>query len=67
MVARSASAPEEPSVPPSPSSCPECGSPVAVPADSLVGELLVCEHCGVELELLSADPPRLHVFEEEEK
>lgn len=47
--------------------CPECGSQVPIPDDALVGELLVCGHCGVELELASLDPPAVEVFEEEEK
>ncbi len=47
--------------------CPECGGPVEVPADALPGELLVCDACGVELELVSTDPVALAVFEEEEK
>ncbi len=48
-------------------SCPECGSKVEVPADSLEGELLFCDHCGVELELVSREPLKVLVFEEEEK
>jgi len=47
--------------------CPECTTPVAVPTDVLEGELIVCEHCGVELEVLSLQPPELAIFEEEEK
>lgn len=47
--------------------CPECGAPVAVPADALAGELIVCDHCGVELEVHSLDPAELRLFEEEEK
>jgi len=40
---------------------------VQVPDDALEGELLVCDHCAVELELVSRAPVRLEVFEEEEK
>ena len=48
-------------------SCPECSSPVPVPDDVLEGELIVCEHCGVELELVTRSPLAVEVFEEEEK
>jgi alpha-aminoadipate carrier protein LysW len=47
--------------------CPECGAAVEVPKDALAGELLECDRCGVELELLSTEPPALALFEEEEK
>lgn len=47
--------------------CPECNTPVPVPDDVLEGELLVCGHCGVELELASRSPLVVEVFEEEEK
>jgi lysine biosynthesis protein LysW len=40
---------------------------VTVPDDAIEGELLVCDHCAVELELVSRDPIRIEVFEEEEK
>ena len=47
--------------------CPECRHTVTIPDDASPGELLVCERCGVELELLSLDPPKVALFEEEEK
>ncbi len=47
--------------------CPECDSGVAVPDDAIPGELIFCDHCGVELELQSKDPVVLDLFEEEEK
>ncbi|MEE2827855.1 MAG: lysine biosynthesis protein LysW [Myxococcota bacterium] len=47
--------------------CPECSTQVDVPEDLLEGELLICDHCGVELEVLSVDPLQLAIFEEEEK
>ena len=50
-----------------PTPCSECGQPVAVPSDATPGELLLCDHCGVELEVADVDPPRLTIFEEEEK
>ncbi|MCP4872877.1 MAG: lysine biosynthesis protein LysW [Proteobacteria bacterium] len=47
--------------------CPECTTAVPIPADAIEGELLVCDHCAVELELVSRTPLRIEVFEEEEK
>jgi alpha-aminoadipate/glutamate carrier protein LysW len=47
--------------------CTECGRPVSVPADATPGELVVCDHCGVELEVTSMDPLTVAIFEEEEK
>lgn len=49
------------------SDCTECGASVSIPSDAAPGELLICDHCGVELEVVSLDPPSLAVFEEEEK
>ncbi len=39
--------------------CPVCGAAVALPADVIKGEVLACDDCGAELELLSMDPLRL--------
>ena len=47
--------------------CPECASAVNVPDDATAGEMLFCDHCGVELELVSTDPAKVQIFEEEEK
>ena len=47
--------------------CPECSDPVVVPSDALEGELVVCDTCGVELEVLGTNPLAVAVFEEEEK
>lgn len=49
------------------SHCPECGELAFLPTDIEVGELIDCEHCGVELEVRGTDPAILMVFEEEEK
>ncbi len=51
---------------PSPA-CTECGQPVPVPSDATPGELVICDHCGVELEVVSIQPLTLAIFEEEEK
>ncbi len=47
--------------------CPECGTAVPCPADATPGELVICDHCGVELEVVAVAPLKLQVFEEEEK
>ncbi len=47
--------------------CPECGAPLAVADDAEPGELLICDACGVEIEVESTDPLKLTIFEEEEK
>jgi alpha-aminoadipate carrier protein LysW len=47
--------------------CPACGSDVATPDDVALGEVLFCENCGAELEVIGTEPVRLDLFEEEEK
>ena len=47
--------------------CPACGSAVEVPGDVMLGEVLICEHCGAELEVIGREPLRIDLFEEEEK
>jgi alpha-aminoadipate carrier protein LysW len=47
--------------------CPACGTLVDLPADVELGEILYCGHCGAEVEVISRDPLRLDLFEEEEK
>ena len=36
--------------------CPVCAAEVEVPADAMQNELIVCEECGTELEVVSLDP-----------
>jgi len=48
-------------------SCPECAADVEVPDDTLEGELLICDRCAVELEVISLEPLKVELFEEEEK
>lgn len=47
--------------------CPACGDDVGMPDDAVLGEVIWCYSCGVELEVVSLDPPRVVLFEEEEK
>ncbi|EFC91650.1 MULTISPECIES: lysine biosynthesis protein LysW [Dethiosulfovibrio] len=37
-------------------SCVVCEGSVALPDDAMIGELLICDDCGTELELVSLDP-----------
>lgn len=36
--------------------CPVCDADVKVAGDAMVGELLTCGDCGVELEVVSLEP-----------
>lgn len=36
--------------------CPRCETELTVPADSVVSEIIVCDECQSELELISVDP-----------
>lgn len=38
------------------SECPVCAGEVEISRDPVEGELLECEECGVELEILALDP-----------
>ncbi len=47
--------------------CPDCGSEVAVPGDTTLGEVVECPECGVPLEVVAFTPLTLAPFDEEEK
>jgi alpha-aminoadipate carrier protein LysW len=47
--------------------CPECGEAVSLLDDMEAGEIIECDNCGLELEIISLNPIRLEIFEEEEK
>ncbi len=36
--------------------CPICEASIEVTEDTVVGELLMCDECGTELEITSLDP-----------
>lgn len=44
--------------------CPECGSPIELKSPEL-GELVVCDTCGSELEVTGLDPIKLEAAPEE--
>lgn len=46
--------------------CEECGYDVDL-TNAIEGELLVCPECGTDLEVISLDPPKLHLAPSEEE
>jgi alpha-aminoadipate carrier protein LysW len=46
--------------------CPECAGTVSIAAPEK-GEVVECPECGVELEVVSVDPPSLALAPEEEE
>jgi alpha-aminoadipate carrier protein LysW len=47
--------------------CPECAADLTLADDALQGEIIQCPDCGVELEVMSLDPPMLDLAPEEEE
>ena len=45
--------------------CPECDADVHVDLDTDKGEIVSCEECGTELEIVGLDPVDLDIVEEE--
>lgn len=43
--------------------CPECSEEVYVDADSEQGDIVSCDECGVDLEVVGLDPVELDVYE----
>jgi lysine biosynthesis protein LysW len=39
--------------------CPECDSPVTIPASAELWDMVVCRNCDTELELVDLNPPEL--------
>jgi alpha-aminoadipate carrier protein LysW len=46
--------------------CPECDADVHVDTDADKGDILSCEECGTDLELVGLDPVELDIVEEED-
>lgn len=44
--------------------CPECEEKVFVDADSEQGDIVTCEECGADLEVVGLDPVELDLYEE---
>ncbi len=47
--------------------CPECSEDVYVDADSEQGDIIACDECGTELEVVGLDPIELDIYEESDK
>jgi alpha-aminoadipate carrier protein LysW len=46
--------------------CPECSEDVYVDADSEQGDVVSCDECGTNLEIVGLDPIELDVHEEDD-
>ena len=47
--------------------CPECEADVPVETDFEAGEIILCEECGAELEVVNEDPLELALAPDEEE
>ncbi|MBW8010740.1 MAG: lysine biosynthesis protein LysW [Chloroflexi bacterium] len=48
-------------------SCPECAAENGLNADIEMNEIIVCQDCGVDLEIISLDPPTVDLAPIEEE
>ena len=46
--------------------CPECDADVHVDTDADKGDIVSCEECGTDLELVGLDPVELDIVEEDD-
>jgi alpha-aminoadipate/glutamate carrier protein LysW len=46
--------------------CPECEEKVYVDAESEQGDIVTCDECGSELEVVGLDPVELDLYEEKD-
>ncbi|MBF88829.1 MAG: lysine biosynthesis protein LysW [Candidatus Marinimicrobia bacterium] len=47
--------------------CIECGSTIDLPEGTVENEILDCESCGVELEVVGLNPPSVELAPEEQE
>lgn len=45
--------------------CPECSEDVYVDADSEQGDVISCDECGTDLEIVGLDPIELDIHEDD--
>lgn len=45
--------------------CPECDTPLTLSKDHRVGEIIECDACGAESEIIALNPVKLVLLEEE--
>lgn len=45
--------------------CPDCGSEIKSTEGMMIGDILECEECGTEVEILSIDPLKYRELIEE--
>jgi alpha-aminoadipate/glutamate carrier protein LysW len=41
--------------------CPECEAEIDLDQNAEVGEIIVCPDCGIDLEIVSLNPPKVEV------
>ena len=46
--------------------CPECDADVHVDTDADKGDVVSCDDCGIQLEVVGLDPVELDIMEEED-
>ncbi len=46
--------------------CPECSEDVYVDAESEQGDIISCDECGTELEIVGLDPIELDIYSEDD-
>ncbi len=46
--------------------CPECSEKVFVDAESEQGDIISCDECGTELEIVGLDPIELDIYAEDD-
>jgi alpha-aminoadipate carrier protein LysW len=47
--------------------CPECEAEITLTTGAEANEIIVCPDCGVDLEVISLNPPKLEVAPREEE
>jgi len=45
--------------------CPDCTTPINVSLDTKVGEIIECQNCGAEMEIINLKPLEVELIEEE--